>query len=96
MFLEPESEEHSYSPFVSLHLQVILISCYREIINRSGTGKLVAPGIDGCTSTGNDGRREMIFHAVFNGWDFCITTSLLYFSPHLGIVMRIYRDGWQG
>lgn len=48
------------------------------------------------TSTGNDGRREMIFHAVFNGWDFCITTSLLYFSPHLGIVMRIYRDGWQG
>ena len=28
MLLEPESEEHSYSPFVSLHLQVILISCY--------------------------------------------------------------------
>ena len=32
IFLEPESEEHSYSPFVSLHLQMILISCYREII----------------------------------------------------------------
>ena len=96
MFLEPESEKHSYSPFVSLHLQVILISCYREIINRSGTGKLVTPGIDGCTSTRNDSRREMIFHAVTNSWDFCITTPLLYFSPHLGIVMRIHRDSWQG
>lgn len=56
MFLEPESEEHSYSPFVSLHLQVILISSYREIINRSGTGKLVAPRIDGRSPTRNDRR----------------------------------------
>lgn len=28
MFLEPESEEHSYSPFVSLHLKMILVSGY--------------------------------------------------------------------
>ena len=96
MFLEPESEKHSYSPFVSLHLQMFLVSGNREIINSSGTGKLVAPGIHGCTSAGNDGRREMILHAVFNSWDFCITTPLFCFSLHLGIVMRIYQDGWQG
>ena len=96
MFLEPESEEHSYSPFVSLHLQVILISCYREIINRSGTGKLVAPGIDGRSPTRNDRRWKMIFHTVTNGWNLCITTPLLCFCPHLGIVVGIYRYGWQG
>lgn len=96
MFLEPESKEHSYSPFVSLHLQVILISSYREIINRSGTGKLVAPGIDSRSPTRNDRRWEMIFHAVTNGWNLSITTPLFNFYSHLGIVMRIYRDGWQG
>ena len=96
IFLEPESEKHSYSPFVSLHLQMFLVSGYWEIINSSGAGKLVAQGIHDRTSTGNDGRREMILHAVTNGWDFCIATPLFCFSPHLSIIMRIYRDGWQG
>ena len=54
-FLESKSKEHPYTPFISLHLKVVLISCNREIINCCGTCKFISPRIDCCTSARNYG-----------------------------------------
>lgn len=54
-FLESKSKEHPYTPFISLHLKVVLISCNREIINCCGTCKFISPRIDSCTSARNYG-----------------------------------------
>ena len=88
-FLESKSKEHPYTPFISLHLKVVLISCNREIINCCGTCKFISPRIDSCTSARNYGGREMIFHTIADGLVFIITTPLFYFRLHLGIVMGI-------
>ena len=95
-FLESKSKEHPYTPFISLHLKVVLISCNREIINCCGTCKFISPRIDCCTSARNYGWREMIFHTIADGLVFIINTPLFYFRLHLGIVMGINRDGRQG
>ena len=92
-FLESKSKEHPYTPFISLHLKVVLISCNREIINCCGTCKFISPRIDSCTSARNYGGREMIFHTIADGLVFIINTPLFYFRLHLGIVMGINRDG---
>lgn len=54
-FLESKSKEHPYTPFISLHLKVVIISCNREIINCCGTCKFISPRIDSCTSARNYG-----------------------------------------
>ena len=54
-FLESKSKEHPYTPFIPLHLNVVLISCHREIINCCGTCKFISPRIDSCTSAHNYG-----------------------------------------
>ena len=54
-FLESKSKEHPYTPFISFHLKVVLISCNREIINCCGTCKFISPRIDSCTSARNYG-----------------------------------------
>ena len=54
-FLESKSKEHPYTPFISLHLKVVLIPCNREIINCCGTCKFISPRIDSCTSARNYG-----------------------------------------
>ena len=41
--LEPEPEEHSNPPFVSSHLQMVLVSSHRIVVYSRGSGKLVAP-----------------------------------------------------
>lgn len=52
---ESKAEEHLHSPFVSLQLQMLLITSNGEIIYRGGSSKLVASGIQCRTSAGNNG-----------------------------------------
>lgn len=49
--LGPKAKEHSRSPFVLHELEIFFIVCHREIINRCGTSKLVAPRVDVGTSS---------------------------------------------
>ena len=71
---------------------MVLVASHGVVVYGCGSGELVSPGIYGGGSTGDDGRREMIFHVVAFG----MLHAVVSYGSGLRIVVRIHRYCGQG